>query len=65
MFDTLELLTMRPFTIFYLFPTRHKWKINKGICQLENTERQMTITKCEGGKEFTCNDGTCVDIYQV
>jgi len=44
---------------------RNKWQVSSGICQLENNVRhQLTLTNCEGGMEFTCDDGTCVRINQ-
>ena len=45
---------------------RKRWKINSGICQKEgNVLHKMTLTSCVGGKDFTCDDGTCVRINKV
>ena len=39
--------------------------MSSGICQLEgNVPHMLTLTNCEGGKQFTCDDGTCVRIDQ-
>ena len=36
-------------------------QVSSGICQMENNVRhQLTLTNCEGGQQFTCDDGTCV-----
>ena len=44
---------------------RKEWKISSGICLKENQEEHMmTLTNCKGGKEFTCDDGSCVSIDQ-
>ena len=50
----------------FLVHFRKRWKINSGICQKEGmVKHKLTLTSCVGGKDFTCDDGTCVRINKV
>jgi len=54
---------------YSFYPTgRTNWRVNTGICQLQDSDRRLSLTNCvlEGGKtDFTCRDGTCIPINQL
>jgi hypothetical protein len=50
---------------FYPLGRRH-WRVSGGICQKANAaDHLLTLTTCASGKQFTCDDGTCVRMEEV
>ena len=43
---------------------RHEWIINDPNCDIREGKRNMTISKCDFGHEFTCYSGHCIRIDQ-
>jgi len=42
---------------------RQLWKINAGICGIEEGEKYLTFSAC-GTDEFTCDYGECIELYK-
>ena len=44
---------------------RLHWNYSDRACNvMQTTEREMTLSRCEFGNEFTCSSGRCIDIYK-
>ena len=44
------------------FPLGRKtWTVRKGICEMEDEQKTLTFSVCEGGM-FTCDDGECIEL---
>merc|ERR1719445_571552 len=54
---------------YTFYPTgRTTWTVNTGICRLNNADRRLSLTNCvkpDGTTDFTCRDGTCVEINKL
>jgi hypothetical protein len=44
---------------------RRLWRVGAGICQKVESDHLLTLTTCRGGQEFTCDDGTCINMTEV
>lgn len=45
---------------------RHKWVFSHGFCGHEKMmAHSLTLSQCAKDEEFTCEDGTCIDINKV
>ena len=40
---------------------RNTWTVRKGICEMEDEQKTLTFSVCEGGM-FTCDDGECIEL---